>query len=59
MFKHPHKVIGKEKTVSNIIFVTDTIGRCQRQELDWAALTAAQQALIDTGKARRKLGQTG
>jgi hypothetical protein len=57
VFKRAHKVIAVEINSSNIITVTDPVGKNPRQELNWASLSGAQQAKLD-GRAKNRLGQT-
>lgn len=56
MKKRAHKVLGIELRASNIVRASDPAGKVDREELDWTALSGAQQALLE-GHAKRRLGQ--
>ncbi len=47
MKKRVHKVLGVEKRSDNISRVSDPVGRVDREELAWSALSVAQQGKIE------------
>lgn len=58
MAKRAHKILGVELKGSNIVRVTDNVGKVVREELDWSSLDATQQGrLALQTKAKRRLGQ--
>jgi hypothetical protein len=57
MKKRAHKVLGIELRNSNLVRVADPVGKVERIELDWTALSGAQQGKLE-GRSKNRLGQS-